>query len=65
MRCFGHRYGTNRKATTPVEFALPEMKTADDAVKAAAAILEAVAGGALTPSEGTVISALVIAAIKR
>lgn len=43
----------------PVEFALPRMETATDAAQAAAAVLEAVAAGELTPTEGAHIMALV------
>ena len=43
----------------PVVFALPAMTTAKDAAKAAAAVLGAVAGGDLTPTEGAAIVALV------
>ena len=37
----------------PVAFALPAVQSAGDAAKAAAAVLAAVAGGDLTPTEGT------------
>lgn len=43
----------------PVQFPLPRMETACDAAKAAGAVLEAVAEGDLTPSEGAHIMALV------
>lgn len=43
----------------PVAFFLPAMTTAADAAKAAGAILEAVAAGDMTPSEGTAVAALV------
>jgi hypothetical protein len=43
----------------PVTFALPAMRTARDAAQAAGAVLEAVAGGELTPSEGAHVMALV------
>ncbi len=43
----------------PVTFDLPRMETARDAAKAAGAILEAVAEGDLTPTEGAHIMALV------
>ena len=43
----------------PVTFDLPPMKTACDAAKAAGAVLEAVALGDLTPTEGAHIMALV------
>lgn len=43
----------------PVTFDLPRMETARDAAKAAAAVLEAVALGELTPAEGAHIMALV------
>lgn len=47
------------KKDAHVTFALPAMKTAADAAKAAGAILKAVAAGGLTPSEGTAIAGLV------
>ena len=43
----------------PVAFALPAVQSAGDAAKAAAAVLAAVAGGDLTPTEGTHIMALI------
>jgi len=43
----------------PVQFNLPRMETARDAAKAAGAVLEAVAEGELTPTEGAHIMALV------
>jgi hypothetical protein len=43
----------------PVQFGLPRMETARDAAKAAGAVLEAVALGDLTPTEGAHIMALV------
>jgi hypothetical protein len=43
----------------PVRFELPRMETARDAAKAAGAVLEAVASGDLTPTEGTHVMALV------
>lgn len=43
----------------PVEFALPALVTAADAVLASAALVEAVASGALTPSEAGDLSKLV------
>lgn len=43
----------------PVTFALPVMQSASDAAKAAGAVLEAVAAGALTPTEGAHVMALV------
>ena len=43
----------------PVQFALPRMKTARDAARAAGAVLEAVAAGELTPTEGAHLMALV------
>lgn len=44
---------------TPVQFALPQMKTALDAAKAAAAVLQSVAEGDLTPCEAAVVMGLV------
>jgi hypothetical protein len=43
----------------PVQFDLPRMETARDAATAAGAVLESVALGELTPTEGTHIMALV------
>lgn len=43
----------------PVAFALPKMETAQDAAKAAAAVLAAVAEGELTPTEGAHVMGLV------
>ena len=43
----------------PVAFALPAVQSAGDAAKAAAAVLAAVAGGDLTPTEGTHIMGLI------
>lgn len=43
----------------PVTFDLPRMETARDAAKAAGAVLDAVATGNLTPTEGAHIMALV------
>ena len=43
----------------PVSFTLPQMATAGDAAKAAAAVLGAVADGELTPSEGAHVMALI------
>jgi hypothetical protein len=43
----------------PVYFSLPAIESAQDAAKAAAAVLGAVAAGELTPTEGAHIMALV------
>lgn len=43
----------------PVTFALPQMETAADAARAAAAVLEAVATGDLTPQEGALVMGLI------
>lgn len=43
----------------PVQFTLPRMETARDAARAAGAVLEAVAAGELTPTEGAHLMALV------
>jgi hypothetical protein len=43
----------------PVTFALPNLETPADAVKASAALVEAVASGDLTPSEAEYLSRLV------
>ena len=44
---------------SPVSFPLPPMESARDAASAAAAILQAVAGGELTPTEGAHVMGLV------
>lgn len=44
---------------SPVQFDLPPMQTAADAAKAAGAVLDAVAGGELTPTEGAHLMGLV------
>ena len=44
---------------SPVTFPLPRRATAHDAAQAAGAVLEAVALGELTPTEGTMVMALV------
>ena len=44
---------------SPVVFTMPRMSTAHDAAEAAGAVLEAVALGELTPSEGAQVMALV------
>ncbi len=43
----------------PVNVELPPMETADDAAKAMGALVEAVAGGALAPSEAAAVAGLV------
>ncbi|CUH66140.1 hypothetical protein TL5118_01627 [Thalassovita autumnalis] len=43
----------------PVQFALPEMSSAEDAAKAAASVLAAVSDGELTPSEGAHVMSLI------
>jgi hypothetical protein len=43
----------------PVSFALPEIETADDAAKAARAILKAIAEGDVTPLEAATVMAVV------
>jgi hypothetical protein len=43
----------------PVRFALPKLETAADAVKATAALVEAVASGDITPAEAAELSKLV------
>src|SRR6056297_2001897 len=48
-----------QRRDAPVQFDLPRMETACDAAKAAGAVLEAVALGELTPTEGAHIMALV------
>jgi hypothetical protein len=48
----------------PVNFALPAMNSADDASKALAAIMAAVASGDLTPTEAAGLSRLIDACVK-
>lgn len=43
----------------PIEFALPQMKTARDAAEAAGAVLSAVTEGQLTPTEAAQVMALI------
>lgn len=43
----------------PIQFEMPRMEMAADAAKAAAAVVEAVASGELTPGEGAHVMALV------
>lgn len=43
----------------PVQFELPGMEGAEDAAKAAGAVLESVASGELTPTEGAHVMALI------
>jgi hypothetical protein len=43
----------------PVQFPLPQMSSAHDAAQAAAAVLEAVSTGDLTPTEGAQVMGLV------
>lgn len=50
---------TPPRKDTPVQFALPPMKKAEDAAEAAGAILGAVGAGELTPIEGAHIMGLV------
>ena len=47
------------KKDAPVAFPVPKMHTADDAVQVMASVLEAVAGGILTPLEGGAVASLV------
>lgn len=58
LRLCLERIASPRK-DAPVTFALPPMRTAGDAAKAAGAVLEAVAEGELTPTEGAHIMGLV------
>lgn len=58
LRLCLERVAPARKAA-PVEFELPELREAGDAVAAAAAIVAAVAAGELAPSEGAHCMALV------
>lgn len=44
---------------TPVTFSLPPMASAQDAARAAASVIDAVANGELTPSEGAHVMALI------
>lgn len=50
---------TPPRRDVPVQFTLPRMETARDAAKAAGAVLEAVAAGELTPTEGAHLMGLV------
>ena len=50
---------TPPRRDAPVQVSLPRMETAQDAAKAAGAVLEAVAAGELTPTEGAHLMALV------
>jgi hypothetical protein len=43
----------------PVSFSLPKIESAADATKATGAILEAIAAGDVTPSEGEVVGRLI------
>ena len=47
------------RKNNPVEFALPRMKTARDAADAAAAVLQAVSNGYLTPTKATQVMSLI------
>jgi len=58
LRLCLERIAPPRRAA-PVQFALPSMASARDAAQAAAAVLEAVAAGELTPSEGAHLMGLV------
>ncbi|CAJ0876661.1 hypothetical protein AMST5_02806 [freshwater sediment metagenome] len=48
----------------PVTFSLPQIETADDAAKAMGAILAAVAGGEISPSEGAEVARLLEGYVK-
>jgi hypothetical protein len=48
----------------PVTFDLPPIQTADDAAKAMGAILQAVAGGEISPSEGAEVARLLEGFVK-
>ena len=52
------RIAPSRK-DSPVQFAIPKMTCVRDAAEAAGAVLEAVALGELTPTDGTVVMGLV------
>ncbi len=47
------------KKDTPVTFEIPPMETADDAVTALGAIMQAVADGEITPAEGSTVGGLI------
>jgi hypothetical protein len=49
----------------PIMFAMPKMETAADAVKASAALVDAVANGDITPGEAGELSKLVVGSPKR
>jgi hypothetical protein len=55
---------TSKRRDRTVTFALPKIETAADAVCASAAILEAVAGGHLSPTEAAEISGLISAHLR-
>lgn len=58
MRLCIERIAPTRK-DAPVQFDLPKMVAAQDAAKAAGSVLDAVAEGNLTPTEGTHLMALI------
>lgn len=58
LRLCIERIAPTRK-DTPVEFDMPKMTSAEDAAKGAGAVLDAVAEGELTPSEGAHVMALI------
>ena len=58
MRLCLERIAPARK-DAPIQFDLPEMKTAQDAANGAQAVLAAVAGGEITPVEGASVMGLI------
>ena len=44
---------------SPIAFAMPSVETTEDAVKAIGAIMTAVAGGQITPSEGQILGTII------
>lgn len=57
--CASTRANAPPRRDAPVAFDLPPLETARDAARAAGAVLEAVAAGDLTPTEGAHLVALV------
>jgi len=52
---------TSARRDSPITFALPEVRSASDAVEASASLLAAVAAGEVTPDEGGRVMALLTA----
>lgn len=58
LRLCLERIAPTRK-DAPVQFELPDLNTAEDAMNAARAVLKAVSGGEITPVEGATVMGLV------